>query len=125
MQAEEGSDSRCRRGRQLNLNEVLGVEVETTLGDIREEMARAEQKGTVPANMTKGGLRGDEVQFRAGRGRRLRHARHGKNAGQGLLLLCQRRSQNPDRQIRRKLQIHGDRQRSGAGAYLPRHASPT
>lgn len=25
-----------------NLNEVLGVEVETTLGDIREEMARAE-----------------------------------------------------------------------------------
>ena len=28
-----------------NLNEVLGVEVETTLGDIREEMARAEQKG--------------------------------------------------------------------------------
>ena len=36
-----------------NLNEVLGVEVETTLGDIREEMARAEQKGTVPANMTK------------------------------------------------------------------------
>ena len=36
-----------------NLNEVLGVEVETTLGDIREEMARAEQKGTIPANMTK------------------------------------------------------------------------
>ncbi|MBQ5748954.1 MAG: AAA family ATPase [Oscillospiraceae bacterium] len=36
-----------------NLNEVLGVEVETTLGDIREDMARAEQKGTVPANMTK------------------------------------------------------------------------
>ena len=29
------------------------MEVETTLGDIREEMARAEQKGTVPANMTK------------------------------------------------------------------------
>ena len=36
-----------------NLNEVLGVEVETTLGDIREDMARAEQKGTVPSNMTK------------------------------------------------------------------------
>ena len=32
---------------------MLGVEVETTLGGIREEMARAEQKGTVPANMTK------------------------------------------------------------------------
>ena len=30
-----------------NLNEVLGVEVETTLGDIREDMALAEQKGTV------------------------------------------------------------------------------
>ena len=36
-----------------NLNEVLGVEVETTLGDIREDMAQAELKGTVPKNMTK------------------------------------------------------------------------
>ena len=36
-----------------NLNEVLGVEVETTLGAIREEMAHAELKGTVPKNMTK------------------------------------------------------------------------
>ena len=29
-----------------NLNEVLGVEVETSLGQIREEMAQAELKGT-------------------------------------------------------------------------------
>ena len=36
-----------------NLNEVLGVEVETTLGDIREEMAHAERDGTMPAGMTK------------------------------------------------------------------------
>ena len=36
-----------------NLNEVLGVEVETSIGAIREEMAQAEQKGTVPAGMTK------------------------------------------------------------------------
>ena len=36
-----------------NLNEVLGVEAETTLGEIREEMARAEMKGTIPAGMTK------------------------------------------------------------------------
>ena len=36
-----------------NLNEVLGTEVETTLGTIREEMAQAELKGTVPAGMTK------------------------------------------------------------------------
>ena len=36
-----------------NLNEVLGVEVETTLGDIREEMAQAEKNGTVPSSMTK------------------------------------------------------------------------
>ena len=36
-----------------NLNEVLGVEVETTLGAIREEMAQSELKGTVPAGMTK------------------------------------------------------------------------
>ena len=36
-----------------NLNEVLGVEVETSLGQIREEMALAELKGTIPAGMTK------------------------------------------------------------------------
>ena len=36
-----------------NLNEVLGVEVEATLGEIREEMAQAELKGTIPAGMTK------------------------------------------------------------------------
>ncbi|MBP3305520.1 MAG: AAA family ATPase [Oscillospiraceae bacterium] len=36
-----------------NLNEVLGVEVDTTLGDIREELAQAELKGTIPAGMTK------------------------------------------------------------------------
>ena len=36
-----------------NLNEVLGVEAETTLGEIREEMARAEMKGTIPTGMTK------------------------------------------------------------------------
>ncbi len=36
-----------------NLNEVLGVEADVTLGQIREEMARAELKGTIPAGMTK------------------------------------------------------------------------
>ncbi len=36
-----------------NLNEVLGVEVETSLGEIREEMAQAELKGTIPSGMTK------------------------------------------------------------------------
>ena len=36
-----------------NLNEVLGVEVETSLGQIREEMANAELKGTIPKGVTK------------------------------------------------------------------------
>ena len=36
-----------------NLNEVLGVEADITLGAIREEMAQAEMKGTIPAGMTK------------------------------------------------------------------------
>ena len=37
-----------------NLNEVLGVEVETTLGAVREEIAQAELRGDViPKNMTK------------------------------------------------------------------------
>ena len=37
-----------------NLNEVLGVAPETSLGQIREEMAQAELKKTIPAGMTKG-----------------------------------------------------------------------
>ena len=36
-----------------NLNEVLGVEVETSLGQIREEIAQAELKGTIPKGMSK------------------------------------------------------------------------
>ena len=36
-----------------NLNEVLGVDAEITLGAIREEMAQAELKGTIPTGMTK------------------------------------------------------------------------
>lgn len=36
-----------------NLNEVLGVETEVTLGAIREEMAQAEMRGSIPAGMTK------------------------------------------------------------------------
>jgi len=36
-----------------NLNEVLGVDADVTLGTIREEMANAELKGTIPSGMTK------------------------------------------------------------------------
>ena len=38
-----------------NLNEVLGVKVETTLGDVREEIARAElaSENPIPAGMSK------------------------------------------------------------------------
>ena len=36
-----------------NLNEVLGVEVETSLGAILEEMAHAELTGAIPKGMTK------------------------------------------------------------------------
>ncbi len=44
-----------------NLNEVLGVDVDITLGDVREEIAQAELKGNViPKNMTKA----DYAQFR-------------------------------------------------------------
>lgn len=55
----------CRKGKtpvlavdadaNSNLNEVLGVEVEMTLGDIREDVAKSENAAqrTVPAGMTK------------------------------------------------------------------------
>ena len=36
-----------------NLNEVLGVETETSLGQIREEIAQAERRGTIPKGMSK------------------------------------------------------------------------
>lgn len=36
-----------------NLNEVLGVEVESTLGEIREEIERAEMNNTLPIGMQK------------------------------------------------------------------------
>lgn len=36
-----------------NLNEVLGVEADISLGQIREEMAQAELKGIIPKGMTK------------------------------------------------------------------------
>ena len=36
-----------------NLNEVLGLPVYTTLGDIREEMEAEGSKSTIPAGMTK------------------------------------------------------------------------
>ena len=58
-------ESLCQRGKgpllvvdadaNSNLNEVLGVEVETTLGSIREEMAHAElqSESPIPAGMSK------------------------------------------------------------------------
>lgn len=47
-----------------NLNEVLGVEVEKTLGDIREEIAQAEiaKESPIPASMSKADYA--EIQFR-------------------------------------------------------------
>ena len=46
-----------------NLNEVLGVEVETSLGAIREEMAQAELKGTIPAGMTKADFKKAGIEY--------------------------------------------------------------
>lgn len=43
-----------------NLNEVLGVEEPMTLGDIREEVAKAEQNGSIPSGMSKQ----DYMEFR-------------------------------------------------------------
>ena len=45
-----------------NLNEVLGVEVEATLGDIREEIARAEMASKNP--ITAGMRKADYAEFK-------------------------------------------------------------
>ena len=62
-----------------NLNEVLGVEVETTLGDIREEMARAEllPVSPIPSGMTKQEYAEYKFNSALDRRGRFRHARHG------------------------------------------------
>ena len=46
-----------------NLNEVLGVEVEMTLGDVREEIAQAElaEDSPIPTGMSKADYA--EMQF--------------------------------------------------------------
>ena len=43
-----------------NLNEVLGVEAPITLGEIREEVAKAEQTGSIPSGVSKQ----DYMEFR-------------------------------------------------------------
>ena len=70
-----------------NLNEVLGVEVEATLGDIREEIARAEMasKNPIPAGMSKAG----------------------KNTGKRLLLLRKWTSAESACQAVSELPLHG------------------
>ena len=50
---DKGPDLVVDADANSNLNEVLGVEVETSLGAIREEIANAELKGTIPKSMSK------------------------------------------------------------------------
>ena len=67
-----------------NLNEVLGVEVETTLGDVREEIAQAELAKVSPIPK-------------------------GKNTGQRLLLLCKWPASDPACQVSESLSIYCSR----------------
>ncbi|MFR8333293.1 MAG: hypothetical protein ACLU9S_13795 [Oscillospiraceae bacterium] len=43
-----------------------------------------------------------QLRIRSGGGGRFRHARHGPHTGQGLLLLRQRRAEDPARQVYRR-----------------------
>ena len=104
-----------------NLNEVLGVEVETSLGQIREEMAQAELKGTIPKGMTKADYA--EMKF----GDALIEDDDFDMLVMGrtqLLLLCQRRAAISAWQVSAQLFLRGHGQRGGAGAYRPGDAPP-
>ncbi len=92
-----------------NLNEVLGVEVEATLGDIREEIARAEMasKNPIPAGMSKAdyaefkfaGALTEEDDFDL--------LVMGRTQGKRLLLLCQWTSAESACQAVSELPLHG------------------
>ena len=77
-----------------------------------------------PHRHDQGGLRRIQIQLRTRRGRRLRYACHGPHPGQGLLLLCQRGPEDPDRQVRQKLSLSRHGQRGGAGACGPGDPAP-
>ena len=72
-----------------NLNEVLGVKVDTTLGDVREEIAQAEiaKESPIPKGMS----------------------RNGQNTGKGLLLLCKRPASGSACQVSESLSIYRSR----------------
>lgn len=106
-----------------NLNEVLGVEVETTLGDIREEMAHAEQTGTVPANMTKADYA--EMKFNSALIEEDDYDMlvMGRTQGKGCYCFVNGVLKTQIDKICRQLPLHGGGQRGWSGAYQPRDAS--
>ena len=108
-----------------NLNEVLGVEAGTTLGEIREDMAQAEKRGDViPGGMTKA----EYAEFRFSEALAEEDdfdmLGHGPDPRQGLLLLCQRHFAGPAGKIHRPVPLYRHRQRSRAWSTSPGACCP-
>ncbi|GFI10339.1 ESX-1 secretion-associated protein EspI [Lachnospiraceae bacterium] len=90
-----------------NLNEVLGVEVEATLGEIREEIAQAEISNTnpIPLGMSKQDYA--EMKFSSALVEEDDYDLlvMGHTQGKGCYCFCKRTSDGPDFQVRPELQI--------------------
>ena len=93
-----------------NLNEVLGVDVELTLGDLREEIAKADivKDSPIPASMSKKDyldykfnsamVEADDFDMLVMGRTQGSGSCDGKNAGKRMLLLCKWTSSGTDRE---------------------------
>ncbi len=84
-----------------NLNDVLGVPLEETLSEAREEM-----KTSVPVGMTKDIFMEMKVEQALVEGGGVRSDRHGPSRRSGLLLCGEQSSEQPYRSSYRQLPVH-------------------
>ena len=105
-----------------NLNEVLGVEVEMTLGDIRDELSNAELSNESP--IPKGMSKQDYTEFKFDSALvEEDDVSDGTYTGKRMLLFCKWSVICPGCQTCPELQLCGRGQRSRNGTYQQRYPS--
>ena len=108
-----------------NLNEVLGVDVEMTLGEVREQIERAEtsSQNPIPSGMSKADYA--EIMFQ----RCLNEDDDfdllvmGRTQGKGCYCYVNGILTGTDAEASSTLSVHGRGQRGRDGAYQPRYSA--
>ncbi len=109
---------------------VLGLDLDWTVGDIREEMldqvkqsltAGGAAMGALPGGVTKRDYLDYQIRSSLAEGSRFDLIAMGRSEGPGLLLRRQSQPARSDRQHQQKLPLRGHRQRGGDGASQPPH----